>query len=355
MSAWRVFSKEYPHPDDVRMTLGEHLEELRTRLFRAIAALGVGAVVCYVFIDYIIGFLAWPMFAVLRRQGFEPEMTYLNPTEPFVTDLQMAGILGLLVTAPYGLAQIWGFVAAGLYPMERRWVRRFMPVSIGLFFTGALFFTTIVSPALISFLISYKRDLPTFVPSMLAWMIPDKRAPLPTRGDQEKQPAPHLETMPSDYVWPRLPIAEKDDPVDPPEGAPWINLADREIRMRYGQSIYTIGQLKEIHRANQYKPTIRVADYVMFVLQLAAAFGVGFQVPVVVAFLAAVGMATSQQMAEYRKHVIFVMAILAAVITPSPDVTSMMCLLLPMAGLYEIGLVAARLIEKERSIEAGAS
>ncbi|UCD30431.1 MAG: twin-arginine translocase subunit TatC [Planctomycetota bacterium] len=88
----------------------------------------------------------------------------------------------------------------------------------------------------------------------------------------------------------------------------------------------------------------------MFVLHLAAAFGIGFQVPVVVAFLASLGIATAGDMARLRRYVWFGMAILSAFITP-PDVTSMLFLLLPMALLFEVGLIVAKFIEKSRSVE----
>ncbi|HON68712.1 MAG TPA: twin-arginine translocase subunit TatC, partial [Phycisphaerae bacterium] len=81
----------------------------------------------------------------------------------------------------------------------------------------------------------------------------------------------------------------------------------------------------------------------------AAAFGIGFQVPVVVAFLAVLGIFSADEMARFRRHVILIMAIAAAVFTPSPDPFSMMLLLLPMVGLFEAGLFVARRIERSRA------
>src|SRR5690606_11818633 len=147
----RLFRRTETNPDEVRMTLGEHLEELRSRLLRAIAALVVGAIVCYIFIEPIFYFLAGPLFAILKAHGLPAEMSYFDVTELFMMDIKLAVIIGFIVTAPYSLAQIWGFIAAGLYPHERRWVRRFIPVSIGLFFAGALFFLTIVMPIFLDF------------------------------------------------------------------------------------------------------------------------------------------------------------------------------------------------------------
>ena len=142
------------------MTLGEHLEELRTRMVRAIVALVVGTIGCYVFIGPIMGFLTTPVFAVYKRHDMSPEMVSLAPAEAFLTDLKVAAIVGLILSAPYSLSQLWGFVAAGLYPNERRWVQRFAPASIVLFFSGVTFLLLIVSPLLLDFLLTYRRDLP---------------------------------------------------------------------------------------------------------------------------------------------------------------------------------------------------
>jgi len=333
------------HPDDVRMTLGEHLEELRSRVIRAIIGLFVGAMLCYVFVDKVVAFLCLPMYEVLLSQGFEPKITYLNPAEPFFTDLKIAFIVGLIVSAPYSLMQIWGFIAAGLYPNERKWVSRFAPVSITLFFIGAGFLLTIVSPLLIRFLVSYRHELPDVgkVLPVVRWLIPKADLAIPT-GDPVE--------LPSEADWPKLPAVEKEDPDNPPESGMWVNLDQREIRVRYGETIYTLGKLKDVGRKNVIEPTIRISEYVMFVLHLAAAFGIGFQVPVVVAFIAMVGIATPQQMGRLRRYVWFAMAVISAVITP-PDPSSMVLLLVPMILLYEVGLLAGRLIVKERA--AGSS
>lgn len=333
--------RETPHPDDVRMTLGEHLEELRSRIIRALIGLFAGAILCYCFVDKVQAFLCLPMYEVLRSQGMEAKITYLNPPEMFLTDLKIAFIVGFILSAPYSLTQIWGFIAAGLYANERKWVSRFAPVSIALFFIGAGFLLTIVSPLLIRFLVSYRTELPDIgkVLPIARWLIPEKDFSIRTD---------HPEGLPAAADWPKLPAVTKEDPNNPPESAMWINLESREIRVRYGDVIYTVGKLQEIGRRNIIEPTIRIGEYVMFVLHLAAAFGIGFQVPVVVAFLATVGIATPAQMGALRRYVWFGMAVVSAVITP-PDVTSMVFLLLPMILLYEVGLLAGRLIVKERA------
>jgi len=322
-----------PHPDEVRMTLGEHLEELRSRLIRAILAIVIGAGVCYLFIDLVQGFLLWPVFEMLKRHGYSKEMTYLNPAEPFITDLKVAAIVGVILSAPYSLVQIWGFIAAGLYPHERKWVRRFVPASIGLFFTGVAFLLIIVSPLLLHFFLSYKTELPDVGRFMPGWLLPGTEPPAMSVTDEEFD-------WPSDQGIPSV----LEDPDDPPEGQPWLNRTKHQIRIRFGETNYDWGDLRPETDGNILTPAMRLAELIPLILRLAAAFGLGFQVPVVVVFLVVIGVTDAKEMAGLRRYVWFGMSIGAAVITP-PDMASMLFLLLPMALLYEVGLLCARTLQ----------
>jgi Sec-independent protein secretion pathway component TatC len=238
--------------------------------------------------------------------------------------------------------QIWGFVAAGLYPNERKWVRGFAPVSILLFFAGALFLIVVVNPLLLDFLLTYRTELPD-----IEWAMPTR---LVKSSEPDVLPLP--ESQPAGVAGAPLPAYTQDAPDTLPEGVPWFNRTAREIRVRYDHRMWTVSHLREIGERNRIVPEMRLSEIVPFTLGLAAAFGVGFQVPVVVALIAVIGVMTSAQMARYRRHVVFFMAIGAAIITPSPDPFSMMLLLIPMIGLFEAGLIAARRIERRRAAEA---
>ncbi len=341
------------------MTLGEHLEELRTRLIRAILALIVGAIICFGLSDYVMGFLCSPVLTVLERHDQPVQLNYFNPAEAFVTDVKVALIVGFIITTPYSLTQIWGFVAAGLYPNERRWVHRFAPVSIALFFAGAAFLLTIVAPLLLDFLFSYRTTLPDLGRWVPEFGLASGRGQLETEGVHEvwpvSQPTPapqgDAQAAPPLPAYPFPIPAFEQDPEDPPEGVPWLNRTEWQIRIRYGEKTLKLSRLTTTDDRPRLTPTIRIAEYIMFVLHLAAAFGIGFQVPVVVAFLAAIGIATAEEMATFRRYVWLAMAVMAAIITP-PDVTSMLFLLGPMAILYEVGLIAARFLEREAAESA---
>jgi sec-independent protein translocase protein TatC len=353
------------HPDEVRMTLGEHLDELRSRLIKALVALVAGALIAFVLRYYVMGFLCWPVLATLKDHNLPTELKFLNPAEAFLTELKVSLIVGFIISAPISLSHVWGFVAAGLYPHERKWVQRFAPVSIVLFFVGALFLLLIVSPILLNFLLSYRRELPDFgawMPRVIKpkeldsletefsytpWEVATTNqadSPDPPEGDEGQS----AESQQSGTLAVPPPIpAFAEDPENPPEGMFWFNTTRKQLRARYGEHIFKM-KLTAVDEKPRLMPEMRITEYIMFVLHLSAAFGIGFQVPVVVAFIGAAGIASAKEMGALRRYVWLAMSVCAAVITP-PDVTSMVFLLLPMAILYELGLIAARFLEKERN------
>jgi sec-independent protein translocase protein TatC len=92
-------------------------------------------------------------------------------------------------------------------------------------------------------------------------------------------------------------------------------------------------------------PAPDIDAYFTFVLTMFLAFGVTFEIPIVVVLLVRFGLVTVEQLAEWRSYVILGNAVVAAVITP-PDVVSMLALLIPMCMLYEAGLFVARFVQK---------
>jgi sec-independent protein translocase protein TatC len=92
----------------------------------------------------------------------------------------------------------------------------------------------------------------------------------------------------------------------------------------------------------------KVGDYLDFVMRLMAAFGITFQLPVVLSILAKVGIVNTRQLRDLRRYAIVALVALAAVITP-PDAISMVSLAVPLVGLYEISIVCVWLIQRSRA------
>jgi sec-independent protein translocase protein TatC len=96
-----------------------------------------------------------------------------------------------------------------------------------------------------------------------------------------------------------------------------------------------------------------ITHYLDFVVMVFFAFGLCFEIPVVQVILAAMGLVTVQKLKSWRRYAIVVAAAVAAAITP-PDITSMLLLLIPMVILYELGIVAVRVLVKPRPAPDGA-
>ncbi|MEE8444424.1 MAG: twin-arginine translocase subunit TatC [Alphaproteobacteria bacterium] len=91
----------------------------------------------------------------------------------------------------------------------------------------------------------------------------------------------------------------------------------------------------------------KVGEYLSLVMQLIFAFGISFELPVVISLLAKAGMVTSAGLKKKRRYAVVLAFVAAAVLTP-PDPLSQIGLALPIIFLYEISIICARLIEKKR-------
>ena len=134
------------------MSLGDHLEELRLRLLLALGGLAVAFIICLFFGKYIIILIKMPYATVM---GEDATLTTLAPAEVIISYVKVSLISGLVLSSVWVFYQIWMFVAAGLYPHEKRYVHITVPFSAALFVTGALFFLFMIAPLCLRFFIKF--------------------------------------------------------------------------------------------------------------------------------------------------------------------------------------------------------
>jgi sec-independent protein translocase protein TatC len=246
--------------DDKKMPLLDHLIELRQRLIWSAAAILVCFLIAYYFSGHIFDFLVKPLQEV-ESVGSPRRMIFTAPTEAFFTYVKVAFFTALFVSFPVVAAQIWMFVAPGLYKHEKQAFLPFLAATPLLFLLGAAFLYYLILPFALKFFASFE--------------------------------------------------------VPPVEGQMPIQL---EAKM---------------------------SEYLALVMALILAFGISFQLPVLLTLLAKVGIVSAEALAKHRRYAIVGIVAFAAVVTP-PDVFSQLSLAFPMYLLYEVSIWISRLIEKKR-------
>lgn len=141
------------------MSLGDHLEELRSRLILATLGILAGLILCLFFGKFLIGLLATPFEKATNSTDVLRHLQTIQPAEGFLMYIKVCLVFGLLITSPWVFWQIWAFVSSGLYRHERKFVYTAAPISALLFVAGAIFFLVIIAPTAMGFFISVNERL----------------------------------------------------------------------------------------------------------------------------------------------------------------------------------------------------
>ncbi len=183
----------------------------------------------------------------------------LTVQEGFVTWLKVSFVAGLVLSSPWVIYQLWLFVAAGLYPHERKYVHVYLPFSTFLFLGGAAFCFYCVFPFVLDFLLAFSESL-------------------------------------------------------------------------------------------KLQPQIRLADWIDFAIMLPVMFGISFQLPLVMLFLERLSIFGVKDFTEKRRIAILVITIISMVLTPA-EPYSMVMMMLPLIVLYELGIWICRWFPKAQPFD----
>lgn len=283
--------------EDSSAPLIEHLTELRSRLIYSVAAFLVGMIICFSFGSMLLDFLLMPIEKTMRNLGNpNPVMQYTAPQEYFFTLIRISVVGGLTLSFPVIAYQLWRFVAPGLYRNEKNAFLPFIIASPVLFLIGAAFAHYVVVPLAMAFFLGF-ADLPSFVSAIMTEALP------------------------------------------PPTGAELLPGATGGVALPdTGVDIVFNGKVNE---------TLDIT------LKMIVAFGLCFQLPVLLTLMGSAGLASSRGLRGTRKYAVVGILIVAALVTP-PDVTTQIILFVVVYGLYEISihLVAAVERKKDRAARA---
>ncbi len=238
--------------DDVRMPLTAHLEELRTRIIRALLAVAVGFGLSYAFAEPLVAWLLRPLTALRPDQGL---VIGTGVTDAFFTKLKVSFIAGIFLASPAVFYQAWQFIAPGMYERERRVALPFSIAATFFFVAGAAFCYYLVFPVAFRFFL---------------------------------------------------------------------------------EEFTSVGIAAQI----------RVSEYLTFTSRMLLAFGATFELPVVTFFLARIGLVTHRTMIAWLRYAIVVIFVVAAVLTPGPDVASQMLMATPLLVLYGLSIGIAYLVAR---------
>lgn len=327
------------------MSLGEHLEDLRKRVFWALAGilpfLGLGLY----FGKDILQILVRPLEKAALKNGETLSLQTTALFEGFNTWVKVGVLVMVICGAPWILYQLWKFVAPGLYAREQRFARVLAPLSVVMTCAGMLFLYFVVLTFALDFFVHFNKTL------------------LVRHGAS-------VQALPSDVAPSRVPVL-RNDPPEPKPGDMWINHTLRQLRVAINDKLEvtkTESSSGEEAKgaATKASPVIvlnlplqsdslvnqhyKVSEYLSTVLTFAIAFAIAFQTPVVVLLLGWVGIIHPDTMRKHRKYAFLVCTVIGALCAP-PDPFSMLALMFPLYFLYELGLLLLRLMPAQRVAE----
>ena len=125
------------HPEDGRMSLIDHLTEVRQRVIKIVLAVVVGMTISFMLYGPISNFLIQPYVDACTNSVSDCKLLALDPLEGFGVRMKLATYGGIFIAMPVILWQLWRFITPGLYSHEKKYAIPFMSSALLLFLTGA--------------------------------------------------------------------------------------------------------------------------------------------------------------------------------------------------------------------------
>lgn len=240
---------------DAKMSLGGHLKELRNRLFSSAIFIFAGTVLGWFVFEPVFQILQKPVVDLADRQDINATLNIGTVAGAFDLQLQVSIFLGVMMSSPIWIYNLWAFVTPGLKKREKKFTLGFVFTAVPLFLTGCWL-------AWIS--------LPGFVSTLIGFT---------------------------------------------PEGT-----------------------------AN----VINANEYILFTIRILLVFGLAFVLPVVLVMLNFAGLVTAKGILKSWRLAVFVIAVIAALATPTADPMSMFLVMVPLVGLYFIAAAITWINDKRR-------
>jgi sec-independent protein translocase protein TatC len=317
------------NPGDYTMSLGDHLEELRARLILALAGLFIGVAVSFIFGTHILRLIEWP-YRKAMSQATSSRLAKQQKVEVPRVEAEALSLVDAIFdtltarlasdpNAPPGFdPNRVAFLHAVSAQAVKKWVQdKYVPppqtVDSLISLAPAEAFMAYMKVSLIAGLI---LTAPWVFYQM--WMFV----------------AAGLYPKEREYVYRAVPFSAGLFII----GALFFLFIIARVTLAF---FLGFGDIVGI--ASQWT----VQKYISFVTILMLVFGIAFQTPIAVYILVRVGLVSIQTLRKTRGYVVIGLAFFSAVATPSPDPWTMLALLIPLYGLYESGILLARIAQKK--------
>jgi sec-independent protein translocase protein TatC len=235
-----------------RMSLMQHLQELRRRILWSLAFIALAFFPCWARVETIFAFLEKPIKAILPPGK---KLAFMGITDPFILYFKVAGLAALFLSSPFILFQLWRFISPGLYRRERRYVLPFIFFGTLFFLSGGAFAYKIAFPYAARFLIGV---------------------------------------------------------------------------------------------GSEFEPVLTIERYFGFEMGIILGLGLMFELPIVIFTVCEIGVVTPLFLIKHFRWAVLIIFIIAAILTPTPDIFNMCVFATPTLGLYLLGVGAAALAQTRR-------
>ncbi|HLK18922.1 MAG TPA: twin-arginine translocase subunit TatC [Bryobacteraceae bacterium] len=233
----------------LRMSFMEHLEELRSRIIKALYGLLIAFVASLVFAGPLWDIISEPAVSALKHLGVvPPRLVQITPMESFtIIWVQLPLLCSVFLASPWIVYQVWAFISPGLYKRERRWAAPFVLITAGLFILGGVF----------AYFLAFRFGL--------------------------------------------------------------------EFLLGIGMS-------------NHVQPMVSITEYFDLFVNVTLGVGLVFELPVLIFLLTLLRVASPRFLLRHSRYAILAIVIIAAIVTPTPDVFNLMLFAIPMCALYFVGI-----------------
>lgn len=270
--------------DDTRQTLASHLRELAYRIRLILIWLVAGFTAAFIFKEQLFEILVAPLSPAMNDN---PNLHFASPIEPFFTYLWLSLRAGVLFAVPGIIYNLWAFIAPGLKVKEKRFVFLITFFGAIFFILGVLFAYFIVFPYGFKFLIDFAAESPGNIKLI-----------------------PHISEFIKE-IYNYTPV-----------------LAD-------GSSAVSLNA------------TIMMGEYLKLMINLLMAFGIVFELPLVIYFLATSEIVSTLSLMKFFRYFIVIAFTISAILTP-PDVVTQIMMAVPLILMYLLSVGVAHLVLMRR-------